>query len=137
MGPPKIQEWCAEEKKWFFELTFSVLPDLQPYKALTWLSIAYVTELTLYNNITKITCKKYGFQRYRINYRYGTRIVINGTWSNVLSIITDKRWKRTIQFIIQRYEAEESPHKKWSFLLRVSSVNVTKSAVFRGFAYIY
>ena len=28
-------------------------------------------------------------------------------------------------------------HKKWSFLLRVSSVNVTKSADFCGFGHIY
>ena len=28
-------------------------------------------------------------------------------------------------------------HKKWSFPLNISSVNVTKSAVFRGFVHIY
>ena len=28
-------------------------------------------------------------------------------------------------------------HKKWSFPLSISSVNVTKSAVFCGFGYIY
>ena len=30
-----------------------------------------------------------------------------------------------------------SLHKKWSFPLRISSVNVTKSAVFLGFCHIY
>ena len=32
---------------------------------------------------------------------------------------------------------EQTLHKKWSFLLRISSVNVTKSAVFSGFGHIY
>ena len=31
----------------------------------------------------------------------------------------------------------ESLHKKWSFPLRISSANVTKSAVYFGFGHIY
>ena len=33
--------------------------------------------------------------------------------------------------------AGKSLHKKWSFPLKISSVNVTKSAVFCGFGHIY
>ena len=36
-----------------------------------------------------------------------------------------------------RLQGHKTPHKNWSFPLRISSVNVTKFAVFCGFGHIY
>ena len=47
--------------------------------------------------------------------------------------------KKITNCVTQRRKKEKLVilHKKWSFPLRISSVNVTKSAVFCGFGHIY
>ena len=46
-------------------------------------------------------------------------------------------WSIPATTIWEQCVAYVSLHKKWSFLLRISSVNVAKSAVSCGFGHIY
>ena len=48
-----------------------------------------------------------------------------------------KWWDPDRKILVNIFATELLLHKKWSLPLRISSVNATKSAVSRGFCYIY
>ena len=64
----------------------------------------------------------------------------SATWKTILR--GTSRIHRHIKTLLNNYDGtflqkQLTLHKKWSFSVRISSVNVTKSAVSCGFSYIY
>ena len=72
---------------------------------------------------------------YRDSVRHRKKIFIIST-----SLVKDLRMKvlnHCLKNSFAKFQFFPAPHKKWNFSLKISSVNVTKSAVSCRFRYIY
>ena len=84
----------------------------------------YAESIMFLNSLGFIPCQAQGYE------------LLN--WLRKLSLSSSKTSKTTmLSAILPEVQQKKTPHKKWGFPLRISPVNVTKSAVSSGFGHLY